>query len=161
MRRTRILLLLGWLRILLLLGLLLVLARPAAAQLVPLTNCDAAHPGQYTQACIGSTVCFNVTSTSGIAIPVNTYRKYLLIQPASTLVALYAAIGNSTSSAPLVAVINQNTIQIGPVSPIPANYEPINGLSSGNSPGGRVPTGAIALITAGPTMVTCIVENNG
>lgn len=40
--------------------------RLAYAQiLAPLTNCDPSRPGVYDAKCIGQTVCFNATSTSG------------------------------------------------------------------------------------------------
>ena len=113
----------------------------------------------YTQACIGTTVCFTATGVStGPVIPYNQGRKYLLIQSESTTLPLYFAIGNSTPAAPLVAVANVNTIQLPAQSPMPANYE-LNALQNPNSI--RVPVGAISIIAVGGFVPVCFLEHNG
>lgn len=112
----------------------------------------------YTPACIGTTVCFAATSVSaGPVIPYNSGRKYLLIQSESTTLPVYFAIGNSTPTAPLIAVTNVNTIQLPAQGPAPGNYE-LNALQNPSSI--KVPTGAISIVA--PNLVqVCFLEHNG
>jgi hypothetical protein len=140
---------------------LLLCTAAYAATLPPLASCDPANPGVYDTNCIGQTVCFNATATSGIAIPYNQYRKYLLIQSESTVTAVYFAIGSNPAANPLVAQANVNTIQLAPLTPTPSNYEPSNGLNNTVPGMGRVPPGAVALVSGGGTVPVCILENNG
>lgn len=112
--------------------------------------------GNYTNACIGATVCFNATSTSLQTLPQNIQRKYLLIQNESTAAGVFYAI---CSTPTCTAVINSNTIQL-PAGGVGSggNYE-ISSINSGVPL--KVPTGSIAIISnAGPIPV-CFTEHNG